>query len=636
MELHLSNLLGISKKSFAKTIQWVVKNKTNLFELGLILAWALFVGRGLLNFNPYYMPLGNEFQMSIQSLYAWDWLPRCGTCMLWYGQINGGAPAFAELHGAILHPFTVITTLLFGAVNGSKVVILLCLATAGIAQWWLAKVMRLGRAARLWSAGLVVIGGHIAGRLMLGNIGLLVSLSSASLVLAPLYDLAINQNRRAVIPLAVCLALTWLGGQGYMQIGVMVAYLPAAAIFILISRGKKWKDLGISFGLSILLTSTLLVPLFHFLPHFDKQADSTLSLYQPLEYSPLNLIIRDLSYFQTNILGKMDIPYVFVNFIGWAPILMALLALFITRKKYFREIIFFLSGITLLYLFTSYEFANFFSSFSNIYGSLRNFSLAQSMVVPLIIGLGAWGLDTLWKMDWPRMGLDFPRSRISLKWVFFLPFMILSILPVYNFTQPNYQLTNREPNLAELSYLQTDSAEWVFPVANNWIPTVLDEQGKISYTYRPWRWVDQSDPNPYVSLIFNPENNPIENTVQRIGDLNLVINPANEYAVVNTTEGPIRCDAVSRGGIIDVTCDAPASGDLTVLEHYYSGWSATVDGERVSLEYSPWLSVNLQPGEHHIRFVYRPWDVWVGLILTLIGIGLCVYLSKTHYFDRKG
>jgi hypothetical protein len=635
MEFHLSDLLGISKKFIIKTIQWVEKNKINLLELGLIVAWVLFVGKGLLNFNPNYMPIGNEFQMSIQSLYAWDWLPRCGTCMLWYGQINGGAPAFAELHGAILHPFTVITTLLFGAVNGSKVVILLCLATAGIAQWWLAKVMRLGWIARLWSAGMVVVGGHIAGRLILGNIGLLVSLSCASLVLAPLYDLAINKNRKAVIPLAVCMALTWVGGQGYMQIGVMVAYLPAAAIHLLIAGKKNWKDLGISFGLSILLICTLLIPVLHFLPYFDKQADSTLSLYQPLEYSPLNLIIRDPAYFQTNILGKMDIPYVFVNFIGWAPIIMALLALFITRKKYIKEIIFFLSGITLIYLFTSLEFADFFSGFSSIYGSLRNFSLAQSMAVPLLVGLGAWGLNTLSEKDWPRIGLEQPYNRFSSKWIFLILFVLLSILPVYKFTQPYYQLFNLEPNLNEISYLHTDTAEWVFPVANSWIPSVLEDQGKISYTYRPWRWRNQADPQAYISLINNPENHAIENSVQRIGELNLVINPGNEYAVVETASGPANCDAVSRGGIIDVTCVAPADGNLIVLEHYYSGWTATVDGERVDMEYSPWLSVNLQPGEHHIRFVYRPWDVWVGLILTLVGIGLCIYLIKIHYFNKK-
>ncbi|HWQ45976.1 MAG TPA: hypothetical protein VN376_03865, partial [Longilinea sp.] len=176
-------------------------------------------------------------------------------------------------------------------------------------------------------------------------------------------------------------------------------------------------------------------------------------------------------------------------------------------------------------------------------------------------------------------------------------------------------------------------AEWVSPIADSWIPTILENQEKISYTYRPWGWLNQNDPQAYLGLVFNPQNDPIENSVQRIGELNLLINPVNEYAVVQTDTDMIVCEGTSTGGIIEINCDNPVPGNLVVLEHYYSGWTAEVNGNRVEFEYSPWLSIDLPPGENHIRFVYRPWDVWIGLILTLLGIGLCIYLSKSHYLD---
>jgi hypothetical protein len=46
-----------------------------------------------------------------------------------------GVPAFVELHGAPLHPLVILTTLLWGAVNGAKLTVLACLALAGLAEW---------------------------------------------------------------------------------------------------------------------------------------------------------------------------------------------------------------------------------------------------------------------------------------------------------------------------------------------------------------------------------------------------------------------------------------------------------------------------------------------------------------------
>jgi len=632
-----ANILDWLQKSSKNLWMWIKQNIPMLIEITLVVLWAFYMGRDLLNFNSHFYLAGGEFEMSTQSHYAWNWLPRCGTCMFWYGQINGGAPAFVDTHGAILHPFVSITTLLMGVVNGTKVVILLCLITVGLAQWWLARVMKLGSAARLWAAGLAIVGGHLAGKMDIGNVGLVVSLASASLVLPPLVDLMVNRNRKAVITLALALAMTWLGGQGYIQIGVIATFFPAALIYILKDlRVKKplWRDILISIGISALLAGLFLVPLLHFWPNMAKDADPYFTMFQPLEYDPLNLVIRDMGYYSTEILGKVDIPYLFVNFIGWAPILMVFTALIFTRKKQRRLLSFFLLAITLVFLTTSLEFVVTLDSIFPQMAALRNYTVAQGLAVPLILGLGAWGVDFLWNKTWPRLGMENRRGKfamVSLRWLIFIPFLFISIKPVYEFSHPYYGVIDLQPSREDFSLLDTGSTQWVAPLGSNWIPEILDNSGMISYTFRPWHWTTSTDPAAFLSLVFNPDNNEIPNTVERIGEVNILVDPAAEFAYVETDSGIQPCDATATAGIIDIQCDSTTGGTLIVKEHYYQGWTVRVDGQRAEFIESAWLSVELPAGLHSIHFRYYPWDVWVGLILTLTGIGLCFYLyGKEH------
>ena len=145
-----------------------------LLEIALIAAWALWVGRNLLNFDRTMMLTGREFGMSIQSHFVWQWFSRCNLCVFWDGSINGGAPAFTELQGAVLHPVVVVTSLLFGAINGAKITLIITLFMAGFAQWWLARVMQAepasaplgGRAGRGCRQPLWAYGVRFAGRIV--------------------------------------------------------------------------------------------------------------------------------------------------------------------------------------------------------------------------------------------------------------------------------------------------------------------------------------------------------------------------------------------------------------------------------------------------------------------------------------
>ncbi len=145
-------------RALAKPHARLDSNHLVWFEIVAIVAWAIWVGRGYLDFDAALMPQGtwNEFGMAIQPHSIWTQLTTCGPCVFWNGAVNGGYPAFVDLHGAQLHPLVILTTLIWGTTIGAKVAIVASLAIAGIGQWWLARVLQLGLLARMWNAALVV------------------------------------------------------------------------------------------------------------------------------------------------------------------------------------------------------------------------------------------------------------------------------------------------------------------------------------------------------------------------------------------------------------------------------------------------------------------------------------------------
>ncbi|MBM3121002.1 MAG: hypothetical protein FJZ97_02295, partial [Chloroflexi bacterium] len=219
------------RQSLTAAREFFTQHGLSLAELGLILVWAIFVGRDFLDMSPNLVPWGAEFSMEIQSHYGWLNLSKCGTCVFWSGLANGGSPAFVDVNGSFLHPLTVLTTVLWGVVNGSKITMLTCLFLAGVAQWWLAKTLKLGVVARLWSSFLAVVGGHLAGRMQNGMLVLVLSTVFASILIPAILNLTLNPTRRSALLLGGLFALVLLSGQGYVQVGVVLGVLPAALVY---------------------------------------------------------------------------------------------------------------------------------------------------------------------------------------------------------------------------------------------------------------------------------------------------------------------------------------------------------------------------------------------------------------------
>lgn len=72
----------------------------------------------------------------------------------------------------------------------------------------------------------------------------------------------------------------------------------------------------------------------------------------------------------------------------------------------------------------------------------------------------------------------------------------------------------------------------------------------------------------------------------------------------------------------DVTLEVSGGGGLLVLsDQYYPGWRATVDGDSADIVRADTVfrAVCVPPGEHTVRFAYRPLSLMVGVGLTVAG-----------------
>jgi hypothetical protein len=607
-----------------------------LFELLLIGLWAAWVGREYLNFDPTVIPAGNEFSSAIQTHHLWTRFQDCGWCALWNGSIRGGYPALADVHGSMLHPLVVITTLIWGVVNGAKLTLVLSFWVAGVAQWWLARILRLGWLPRLWSAGIAVVGGHIAGRMELGALGVVLSTAMTSLVFAGILAVAIKGNRRSAIILGVLIASAILSGQGYIQVG-LVGIAPGM-LFLLIddqwSLRAIWKKYALALLLGVLLAAIFLVPFLHFSPNFFKNMDADFKAAQSLAYMPLNLVIDDWDYYKSEILGKLPFPHLNTLFIGWIPVLLAIVGLS-QGKKEDHPILWFLGfGIVLQFLIGSAVLLKSLVRILPGVAGVRHPSQITGLAIPLILLLSAYGLERLLHFSWPDLILRQPsvdskfQLKISLSWILILP-LIFSLRQGHEFSKLWIFSVDQRKDIPELlAALQTDSLEWVNPPFGEhaYIEPAVAHGLKISPGYMTFWWKDRPFPTPVIEA--NREGPP-EGDVEKIAELNGILIYARDdqpYAAVEMGGSHEPCSAEGVGGALSVDCNLPASGRLQLKENTWTGWKAWRDGKPVPLEGEQWLEVDAPAGQHHYEFRYQPWDVPVGLGISVLGVILSIRL----------
>ena len=602
-------------------------------------------GRDYLNLDPRLWPTGTEFGELLVPQYMWTLLPQCGDCILWNGFANGGSPAFADVYSVTLHPVIAATNLLWGPVNGTKVALVIAMAIAGIAQWWLARVLGLGVVARLWSAGMAVAGGHLSARMGHGIIPLPISIATASLIIAPGLALALHGRKRSAIWLGLALALTLVSSHGYIQLAALLGLLPAFLVFArrnkpagLASR-PAWRGWALAGLLALLFSAVYWVPVLHFWPQFGKEVDAAFGSVQPLPYIPLNLVINDLGFYMIPVLQKNPYPFLYANYIGWTPIILAVVGLLLAPAGARRVPAFFAVGSLLLFVLASGEPFRALSVLAPTFmHGVRHPSLMASLAVPLVLGLAALGLDRLLRRPWPYLALSSSDGhqesrllRVSVVWVLLVP-LTWSLWSVGAFSRTFYRTTPlHDQDYHVLEAMTPQSAQWVkAPYGEHyWTPLMAGAGLKEAAMVRPWYWKNRELPQWAVEATRKPPEGGV--LVEQIDGMAILRYEGRAYAAIRgsaETGSAVPCTATARGGHIDVDCASDVVGKLVVQENSWTGWRAWRDGRRVPLFAEQWLAVEAPAGAHHYRFRYRPWDVWVGLVLTVGGIAWAMWLWR--------
>ena len=616
----------------------------NLLEWAAILLLAVWFTRDFANLDSNSWPLGGDYPLTIEPHYIWPYLGRCGACVLWNGLINGGYPSFAEAHAGLLHPLVVIPTLLWGVVNGSKVTLIASFFMAGVAQWWLARAMGLGRVTRLWTSALAVLGGHLFGRMEMGLVGMVLSTAAGALIFAPALLLGETGRRRAAVLLGIATALALLSGQGYIQVGIVPVLAAAALVFGLDQRLRLnpiWREYLLAGGIALLAAAIFLVPMLHYLPQASKHVDTGLAAGQPLAYVPLNLVIRDFDLYRNELLSKIAFPAMYINYIGWLPLVLALIPLRAANRARLRRLLFLAASTLLVFFVSSSTFVEAASKM--LPETLVNFrfpSLVAGLAVTPILALAGWGVDELLKLGWPQLSFEVgPSTSVRLRLLAPAVVLVLawSLKSPYDFGRTIMKVSSPPQEAPEMvSILQSEEARWVAPpLGHYWMPPLLEAGIKLTGIFRPVNWKDRQSPPAEIEYAGTLDQVGPSDSMVSAGPLAFTLRPENHYAYVDVGGQRLPCTASAHLGDVQVDCEVAQAGTLVVLENSWSGWRASVDGRRVDLLGEAWLQVQAPAGAHHFEFRYRPWDVVLGALLTLAGVALAVWAWTTAAGARR-
>jgi hypothetical protein len=155
------------------------------------------------------------------------------------------------------------------------------------------------------------------------------------------------------------------------------------------------------------------------------------------------------------------------------------------------------------------------------------------------------------------------------------------------------------------------------------VVVALQSNLKVTDVVRPWHWKEKEVPAKHFEFTRHASEN--DNQAPVLG-LYTQTHPDIQYAGVRSDGGLQPCAATAVGGRIDVTCTTASAGELVVMENAWSGWRVWRDGHPAGLLPGQWLSTAALAGEHRYEFRYHPWDVPLGMVLSLLGVAWAAWL----------
>ena len=624
-------------------------------EITFIVLFGLWFCRTWLNMDPMIIPTPQapqgsmyEYEMVIRSHAIWDTFKQCGPCFLWNGSLKGGYPAFAEMQGSVFHPFVIFFTLLFGLSNGTKLVLVASFITAGLAQWWIGHTLGLHPLARTWAGILAVTAGTLSSRMALGVVGMVVSAAMATLGIAALLHLVKYRDGRSLVLFAISLACLIVAGQAYVQVGFLLV-VPLCVLMLAVDL-STWRIDKILFPiaaagvLSLLLTAFFLIPVLRIAPQLDKFVDINFILAQSFESFPINFIATDMTYLEGILLKGLPFVEHYGDYIGWIPVLFAILGFRYSTGERSKWFWFFLLGVVLSIFASSGTPLRWLIPFWPSVQSIRFPQWFAGITTPMLLGLAALGMDGalstriaipdwLAKIELKSLPQIKAQASNALLILLLLAPMAWSVKSTVDFSSQWIGSKRANENGPMLDSLPRNSAYWleIDYWSHFWNLFAAEKGIKLGVAMNPFRLRHRLEPGAEFAIYPGFDQEKESQLIYSYHEFNLYWRHQYKYTYAMVHGEKVPCNAVSRGGYVDVTCDLATNGVLFVMENNFDGWKAWMDDKPVTLfKYQTWLVVPASAGKHQYTFRFFPWDVPLGLAIALAGWAVCLRLWRKN------
>ncbi|MEZ4670442.1 MAG: YfhO family protein [Anaerolineae bacterium] len=283
-------------------------------------------------------------------------LERFGQIPAWNPLLANGVPLINNPFNYLFNPFHSLPVLIWGGVQGSKLVMLLTFIIAGWGMWTLGYAIGFVSAARVMMALFYMLNGSLSAKFGAGHFQLANSLAWPPFVFAGLWWTLHSEKRTAPIMVGIAFALLFYAGNIYYVLHTLVCCGVLAAVHVINRREGRWR-LG-NAGLGRIVTAGLFafgLSALQFFPVWQTREfvthqqqvinpDGRLEANYDLQQSFANLTIAWPEWSASQqisagaLLGAVD--YAYIGLTPFAFMLAALLLALVRRewvRSYFAE-----------------------------------------------------------------------------------------------------------------------------------------------------------------------------------------------------------------------------------------------------------------------------------------------------------
>lgn len=168
-------------------------------------------------------------------------IPGIGHLPAWNPYLGTGEPLINDAFFYLFNPFMSLPVLVMGAVQGTKVAIVIGLLIAGINMWAFARAIGLGGVARVMVASVYMMSGGIIAKYNNGHFQLGLSLAWPPLVFAGLWWTLHSRDRRAPVLMALAFALLFFSGNIYYTLHTLLCCIVIVIAHVIGRPRGRWQ-----------------------------------------------------------------------------------------------------------------------------------------------------------------------------------------------------------------------------------------------------------------------------------------------------------------------------------------------------------------------------------------------------------